>query len=55
MFTGRLGLVYGGSEDLVRQEGYTPCVDSTNTLMSTLCAPGATVAAGPFSRLLRSA
>jgi ABC-type phosphate transport system substrate-binding protein len=37
-------LTYMGSfaaRDLVRQEGYTPCVDSTNNLMSTLCAPGA--------------
>jgi ABC-type phosphate transport system substrate-binding protein len=37
-------LSYMGSfaaRDLVRQEGYTPCVDSTNNLMSTLCAPGA--------------
>ena len=37
-------LSYMGSftaKDLVRQEGYTPCVDSTNNLMSTLCAPGA--------------
>jgi hypothetical protein len=29
------------AKDQLRLEGYTPCVDSSQNLMSTLCAPGA--------------
>jgi phosphate transport system substrate-binding protein len=29
------------AKDLLRLEGYTPCVDGPQNLMSTLCAPGA--------------
>jgi len=29
------------AKDLLRLEGYTPCVDGSQNLMSTLCAPGA--------------
>jgi len=37
-------LTYMGTstaKDLLRLEGYTPCVDGSQNLMSTLCAPGA--------------
>jgi phosphate transport system substrate-binding protein len=37
-------LTYMGTytaKDLLRLEGYTPCVDGPQNLMSTLCAPGA--------------
>ena len=37
-------LTYMGTytaKDLLRLEGYTPCVDGPRSLMSTLCAPGA--------------
>jgi phosphate transport system substrate-binding protein len=37
-------LTYMGSytaKDLLRLDGYTPCVDGPQNLMSTLCAPGA--------------
>jgi phosphate transport system substrate-binding protein len=37
-------LTYMGTntaKDQLRLEGYTPCVDGSQNLMSTLCAPGA--------------